>query len=75
MQSGCLRGKPIRHVGLQDMIEYFAVDRVDLIGVSWVLIFFGLIGDRDLTINKEVNCGVLLLLTRSFEGYSSSWDF
>jgi hypothetical protein len=24
---------------------------------------------------QEVYCGVLLLLTRSFEGYSSSWDF
>jgi hypothetical protein len=25
--------------------------------------------------NKEFDCGVLLLLTRSCEGYSSSWDF
>jgi hypothetical protein len=38
----------------------------------WVL--FDLIGDRDLITSKEVDCGVLLLLTRSFEGYSSSWD-
>jgi hypothetical protein len=45
-----------------------------LCGVFWVLIFFDLIGDRDLTTSKEVYCGVLLLLTRSFEGYSSSWD-
>jgi hypothetical protein len=46
-----------------------------LCGVLWVLIFFNLIGDRDLTTSEEVDCGVLLLLTRSFEGYSSSWDF
>jgi hypothetical protein len=46
-----------------------------LCGVSWVLIFFYLIGDQDLTTSKEVDCGVLLLLMRSFEGYSSSWDF
>jgi hypothetical protein len=41
----------------------------------WVLIFFDLIGDRDLTTSKEVDYGVLLLLTRPCEGYSSSWDF
>jgi hypothetical protein len=27
-----------------------------------------------LTTSKEVDCGVLLLLTRSFERYASSWD-
>jgi hypothetical protein len=35
----------------------------------------GFLGTHISPTSKEVDCGVLLLLTRSFEGYSSFWDF